>query len=69
MNAKEKEQIRSYSRLIVRELHKAIFDDHIYDKLKETLSLAEELEIYLMQLERKEKTQPKSNVVPFWRSA
>ncbi len=60
MTAKEFEQIKSYSKLIVYELHKAIFDEAVFEKLKATLALAEEMECYVMEMERKQKEAPKS---------
>ena len=68
MHDKELEQIKSYSKLIVYELHKVIFEDAVFDKLKATLTLAEELECYLMQIELERANRPK-NVVPFRRIA
>jgi len=62
MNPKELDQIKGYSRLIVHELHKNIFDDTVFDKLKSVLLLAEEFECYLMQLEIQQKERG-SNVV------
>jgi len=50
MTTKELEQIKSYSKLIVYELHKAVFDAAIFDKLKATLRLAEELEFFVESL-------------------
>lgn len=70
MNAKQFEQIKSYASLIVYELHKTIFDEAVFDKLKDTLRLAEELEVYLMEVERKAaELPPNSNVIPIKRLA
>jgi len=60
MNPKHFDQIKSYSKLIVYELHKAIQDEAVFDKLKATLKLAEELECFVMEMERKQKEAPKS---------
>ena len=68
MNSREIEQIKSYSRLIVYELHQVIFEDAVFDKLKATLALAEELEFYIFDLERKKNEAP-SNVVQLRRIA
>lgn len=68
MTEKQLDQIKSYSTLMVHELHNAIFDGNVFDKLKATLLLAEELECYMMQIERERANRP-SNVVPFRRIA
>lgn len=65
MNHKNVEQVNGYARLIVRELHAVVMDEAIFDKLKTVLGLAEELEIYMENLNRK--GQQQSNVVPFIR--
>lgn len=64
MNSKELDQLRSYAMLIVAELHKTVFDEAVFDKLKPVLGLAEELECYIANTNRSE-TIKKSNVVPF----
>jgi len=65
MTAQQFEQIKSYSILIVYELHKIVFDDAVFDKLKNTLALAEELECYMMAVERKAiEFHVNSNVIP-----
>lgn len=72
MTSKELDQIKSYSKLIVYELHKAIFDEAVFDKLKATLRLAEELELYVdgMALKKsKQLNENMSNVVQFRRNA
>ncbi len=60
MNAKDFEQIKSYSKLIVYELHKAVFTEEVFNKLKATLALAEEMECFVMEMERKQKEAPRS---------
>lgn len=55
MNPKNFEQIKSYSTVIVAELHKAIFSDTIFDNLKAVLAVAEEMECVIMEMERKQK--------------
>ena len=67
MQDKQLEQIKSYCTLMVQELHQAIFEGNIFDKVKTTLSLAEELECYMMQIER-ERTL-RSNIIQFRRIA
>jgi hypothetical protein len=67
MNSKNFDQIKSYSTLIVAELHKAIFAEAIFDALKPVLALAEELECAVMEIERKQKET--RNVVLFKRIA
>ena len=61
MNSKEFDQIKSYSTVIVAELHKAIFQEEIFDNLKAVLAIAEEMEQWVMNLERKQK-EAASNV-------
>jgi hypothetical protein len=55
MNNKEFEQIKSYSTVIVAELHKIVFDDAMFSRVKQVLRLAEEMECAIMQIERKQK--------------
>lgn len=68
MHDKQLEQIKSYSTLIVHALHQAVFDGNVYEKMKATLLLAEELECYMMQIER-ERMNRSDNVIPFRRIA
>lgn len=66
MTAKELDQIKSYSKIIVYELHKAVFDNAIFDKLTATLKLAEELECFLEGLGLSQvQVAKESNIVPF----
>lgn len=68
MNQKEFTQLKSYATTLVYELHRVIFDsDEIFDRLKPTLHLAEELECEVMHIERRQKEN--GNVVPFKRIA
>lgn len=72
MTNKELDQIKSYSKLIVYELHKAIFDEAVFDKLKATLHLAEELELLVdgMALKFSDPViEPPTNIVQFQRNA
>jgi hypothetical protein len=67
MTSKELEQIRSYSKLIVYELHKAVFDEAIFDKLKATLLLAEEMECFVegLGLINVERPTERNNIIQF----
>lgn len=66
MTAKELDQIKSYSKIIVYELHKAVFDNAIFDKLTATLKLAEELECFLEGLGLSQvQVAKESNIVQF----
>lgn len=67
MNTRQFDQIKSYSKLLVYELHKTIFDEVVFDRLKATLLLAEEFECFVMEIELKQKE--KNNVVPIIRLA
>ena len=70
MNKKNFDQINSYSRLIVRELHDVIMHDKIYDPLKAVLMLAEELESYMLSIKQQEQAyQVRSNIIQFKRLA
>lgn len=60
---KNKDQINSYSKLIVYELHKVIFDEAVFDKIKAVLALAEEMENYILNMERT--NDQSSNVISF----
>lgn len=62
MNPQDFDQIKSYSTLLVAELHKAVLKEPIFDHLKNVLRLAEEMECTLMNIERK-KREASSNVV------
>lgn len=53
MNAKDFDQLKSYSTLIVAELHKIVFDETAYSRLKPALLLAEELEEEILCQEKK----------------
>jgi hypothetical protein len=55
MNNREFDQIKSYSTVIVAELHKIIFEDTMFSRLKQVLRLAEEMECAIFQVERKQK--------------
>lgn len=68
MNSQKIEQIKSYSKLIVYELHKTVLDEAIFDKLKAVLALAEELECYVLHMERQQKERI-SNIVSLKRIA
>lgn len=68
MNSKEFDQIKSYSTVIVAELHKAIFQEEIFDNLKAVLAIAEEMECAVMEMERKKK-ESASNVFQLRRIA
>lgn len=60
MNPKEIEQIKSYSTLLVAELHKMVFEDKMFDRSKAILKLAEELECFMWELELKRKEAAKN---------
>ena len=68
MTTKEFEQIKSYSHLLVGLLHTMAFDDLMYNRLKRVLGIAEELEIFLFEIERFRKKR-ESNIIPLRRIA
>ena len=68
MNPKDFDQIKSYSTVIVAELHKVIFSEVVFDKLKAVLAVAEEMECVVMEMERKQQAAG-SNVIPLRRIA
>ena len=64
---KELDQVKSYSTLIVAELHKVVFDENVFERLKGVLRLCEELECKVMGMEAR--AASKSNVVHLQRIA
>lgn len=65
---KDLTQMKSYATLMVAELHKVIFDDETYQKLKPLLHLCEDFEKEIMWLEIRKK-YAKSNVFQLMRIA
>lgn len=62
MTNQEFDQVKSYSSLLVAELHQAIFHEQVYNRLKSVLRLAEELEVHIMVMEKQRK-KGTSNIV------
>ena len=47
--------MKSYATQLVAELHKAVFDESVYNRLKGALRLAEEMECHIWGIEKKRK--------------
>jgi hypothetical protein len=62
MTDQELQKMKGYATVIVAELHKVIFDEAIFDAMKNVLRLAEEMECVTMTMENKRKKEG-SNVV------
>lgn len=53
MNTRDFEQMKSYATCLVRELHKLAFDETAFNRIRDALRLAEEMECQIMGIERK----------------